>query len=95
MIVTGGENISPVEIESCLSLHPAVAEVAVAGLASERWGEEVTAFVVARTPVGEAELIAHARARLAAYKCPRSVRFVGSLPRTALGKVRRSELAGR
>jgi malonyl-CoA/methylmalonyl-CoA synthetase len=95
LIISGGLNVYPREVEAVLEEHPAVAEVAVAGLASERWGEEVTAFVVARTPVGEAELIAHARARLAAYKCPRSVRFVGSLPRTALGKVRRSELAGR
>jgi acyl-CoA synthetase (AMP-forming)/AMP-acid ligase II len=66
--------------------------VAVAGLPSERWGEQVTAFVVARAPVGAEELVAHARARLAPYKCPRAVRFVAALPRNTLGKVLRTEL---
>ena len=93
LIITGGLNVYPREVELALEQHPAVAEVAVAGLPSERWGEQVTAFVVARTPVGEEELVAHARARLAPYKCPREVRFVASLPRNALGKVVRSELS--
>ncbi len=93
LIITGGLNVYPREVETVLEGHPAVAEVAVAGLPSERWGEQVTAFVVARGPVAEAELLAHARARLAPYKCPRSVRFVAALPRNALGKVRRAELA--
>ncbi|MGH7747204.1 MAG: class I adenylate-forming enzyme family protein, partial [Candidatus Dormibacteria bacterium] len=92
LIISGGLNIHPREVEAVLEEHPAVAEVAVAGLPSERWGEQVTAFVVAREPVDEEELIAHARAHLAPYKCPRAVRFVASLPRNALGKVRRSEL---
>ena len=94
LIITGGLNVYPREVETVLEQHPAVAEVAVVGLPSERWGEEVTAFVVARTPVAEAELIAHARARLAPYKCPRAVRFLDALPRTALGKLRRSQLSG-
>ncbi|HEY2702524.1 MAG TPA: AMP-binding protein [Candidatus Dormibacteraeota bacterium] len=92
MIITGGLNVYPREVEAVLEEHPAVAEVAVAGLPSERWGEQVTAFVVARAPVTEADLVAHARARLAPYKCPRSVRFVAALPRNPLGKVRRAEL---
>jgi malonyl-CoA/methylmalonyl-CoA synthetase len=92
LIITGGLNVYPREVEVVLEQHPAVAEVAVAGLPSERWGEEVTAFVVARSPVAEDELVAHARARLAAYKCPRAIRFVASLPRNALGKVLRTEL---
>lgn len=94
LIISGGYNVYPREVEIVLEEHPAVAEVAVAGLPSERWGEQVTAFVVARSAVGEEELIAHARERLAAYKCPREVRFVAGLPRNALGKVRRSELTG-
>jgi len=93
LIITGGLNVYPREVEAVLEEHPAVAEVAVAGLPSERWGEQVTAFVVARVLVGEEELLAHARARLAPYKCPREVRFVPSLPRNALGKVVRSELS--
>ena len=93
LIITGGLNVYPREVEAVLEEHPAVAEVAVAGLPSERWGEQVTAFVVARVPVGEEELLAHARARLAPYKCPREVRFVPALPRNALGKVVRSELS--
>jgi malonyl-CoA/methylmalonyl-CoA synthetase len=92
LIISGGLNVYPREVEAALEEHPAVAEVAVAGLPSERWGEQVTAFVVARAPVAEDELVAHARARLAPYKCPRAVRFVATLPRNALGKVRRAEL---
>jgi malonyl-CoA/methylmalonyl-CoA synthetase len=92
LIITGGLNVYPREVELVLEEHPAVAEVAVAGLPSERWGEQVTAFVVARAPVGEEELVAHARARLASYKCPRAVRFVAALPRNTLGKVLRTDL---
>jgi malonyl-CoA/methylmalonyl-CoA synthetase len=92
MIITGGLNVYPREVELVLEEHPAVAEVAVAGVPSERWGEEVTAFVVAAAPVEAADLIAYARARLAAYKCPRRVRFLDALPRNAMGKVQRSEL---
>ena len=59
---------------------------------SERWGEEVTAFVVARSPVEANELISYARDRLATYKCPRAVHFIEALPRNAMGKVDRSKL---
>src|SRR5256714_2204817 len=92
LIISGGYNVYPREVEMVLEQHPAVAEVAVAGLPSERWGEEVTAFVVARTPVDAEVLIAHARERLATYKCPRMVRFIEAIPRNAMGKIDRSRL---
>jgi malonyl-CoA/methylmalonyl-CoA synthetase len=94
LIITGGYNVYPAEVEEVLAAHPAVAEVAVVGLASEEWGEQVAAFVV---PAGEAprpeELASFAAARLAPYKRPRVWRTVDALPRNALGKVLRSELA--
>jgi len=92
LIISGGYNVYPREVEMVLEQHPAVAQVAVAGLPSERWGEEVTAFVVARTSVDGQALIAYARERLSTYKCPREVRFVESIPRNAMGKVDRSKL---
>ena len=94
MIVTGGENVSPVEIESVLSLHPAVAEVAVAGLPDERWGQTIAAFVV---PSGEATaeaLDAHCRASaLADFKRPRRYLFIGEIPKSPVGKILRRLLA--
>ena len=92
LIISGGYNVYPREVEMVLEQHPAVAEVAVAGLPSDRWGEEVTAFVVARTPVDAQELIAYTRERLSTYKCPRVVRFIDAIPRNAMGKVDRSAL---
>jgi acyl-CoA synthetase (AMP-forming)/AMP-acid ligase II len=94
MIVSGGENIYPAEVESALSLHPAVADVAVIGVPSERWGEEVKAIVV-REPgahLTEQELIAFARTRIAAFKAPKSVDFVAALPRNPSGKLLKKEL---
>ena len=96
LIISGGFNVYPREVEDVLLGHPAVAEVAVAGVASEEWGEVVTAFVVA-TPGGSGapaaeELIDYCGARLTRYKIPRVVHLVDSLPRNALGKVVRSEL---
>ena len=92
LIITGGFNVYPREVELVLEQHPAVAEVAVVGTPSERWGEEVTAFVVAREPVKAEELIAFARERLSTFKCPRVVRFIDVLPKNAMGKVQRSRL---
>jgi malonyl-CoA/methylmalonyl-CoA synthetase len=93
LIISGGFNVYPREVELVLEEHPGVAEVAVVGLPSERWGEEVTAFVVAAGPPPPAEeLIAFAQARLARFKCPREIRFVAELPRNAMGKVQRSQL---
>jgi malonyl-CoA/methylmalonyl-CoA synthetase len=94
LIITGGFNVYPREVELVLEAHPAVQEVAVAGVASEKWGEEVTAFVVVSgsVPLIESELIAFAHERLASYKCPKRVVTVDKLPRNAMGKVQRSVL---
>jgi 2-furoate---CoA ligase len=90
MIITGGENVSPVEIESCLSLHPGVLEVAVVGLADEKWGQVVTAFVRRGGLVTEQELEGYCRTSgLANFKRPRRFVFVGALPRSPVGKLLR------
>jgi len=94
MIVSGGENIYPVEVENVLASHPEIAEVAVVGMPHERWGETPKAFVVRRpgAAVDADGVIAHARAGMATYKCPTSVEFVDALPRNAAGKVLKREL---
>jgi 2-furoate---CoA ligase len=93
MIITGGENVSPVEIESCLSLHAAVSEVAVVGLPDERWGKIVAAFVKRRAPVEPDALDAFCRASgLANFKRPRRYVFVDSIPKSPVGKLLRRKL---
>ncbi len=94
MIITGGLNVYPREVEIALESHPSVAEAAVAGVADERWGERVTAWVVLADGQGfdEAALIAHARTLLAGYKCPKRVFQLAALPRNQLGKIVRSAL---
>ena len=94
MIITGGLNVYPREVEIALEGHPSVAEAAVAGVPDERWGERVTAWVVLQDEHGfdEATLIAHARTLLAGYKCPKRVFQVAALPRNQLGKIVRSAL---
>jgi fatty-acyl-CoA synthase len=94
VIITGGENVSSIEVEDCLYQHPAVAEAAVIGVPDEKWGETVKALVVLRTADGatEAELIEHCRARLAHFKCPTSVELREALPRTATGKLQKFKL---
>jgi 2-furoate---CoA ligase len=96
MIITGGENVSPVEIESCLSLHPAVLEVAVVGLADEKWGKVVTAFVKRKAAVTEQDLEQFCRTSgLANFKRPRRFVFVDALPKSPVGKLlRRLLVAG-
>jgi 2-furoate---CoA ligase len=96
MIITGGENVSPVEIESCLSLHPAVDEVAVVGIADMRWGKIVAAFVKRSRPVSEVELEQFCRTSgLANFKRPRSYVFVEAIPKSPVGKLlRRLLVAG-
>jgi 2-furoate---CoA ligase len=90
MIITGGENVSPVEIESCLSLHPAVSEVAVAGCPDPRWGKIVTAFIKRRSPVEEADLDVYCRAAgLPSHKLPRRYVFVTAIPKSPVGKLLR------
>jgi len=95
LIITGGFNVYPREVELVLETHPSVGEVAVAGLPSEDWGEEVTAFVVpsGASPLDERELIAFARERLATYKCPRRIVVLEKLPRNAMGKIERKKLS--
>ena len=94
MIITGGLNVYPREVEIALETHPSVAEAAVAGIPDQRWGEQVTAWVVLRDGhyLDEAAVIAHARTQLAAYKCPKRVYQLTELPRNQLGKILRSAL---
>ncbi len=93
MIITGGENVSPVEIESCLSLHTAVSEVAVVGLSDERWGKVVTAFIKSRNAVTAEELDAYCRSSgLANFKRPRRYVFVTEIPKSPVGKLLRRKL---
>jgi 2-furoate---CoA ligase len=96
MIITGGENVSPVEIESCLSLHPAVSEVAVVGLPDEKWGKIVVAFVKRNTAVTESDLEQFCQTSgLANFKRPRRFVFVDAIPKSPVGKLlRRLLVAG-
>jgi fatty-acyl-CoA synthase len=97
VIISGGENISSVEVESVLLRHPAVQEAAIVGLPHERWGEAPHAFVVVTqgAQTDEAELREFARANLAHFKAPHSVTFVQELPKTATGKIQKYILRGR
>jgi acyl-CoA synthetase (AMP-forming)/AMP-acid ligase II len=94
VIISGGENVSSIEVEDALFSHPAVAEAAVIGVPDDKWGETVKGLVV-RVPgsdVTESDLIAHCRDRLAHYKCPTSVEFRDELARTATGKLQKYKL---
>jgi fatty-acyl-CoA synthase len=97
LIISGGENISSIEVEGVLYQHPGVLDAAIVAAPDERWGEIPKAVVVCKPGVtlDEAELIGFCRERLAHYKCPRSVDFVESLPRTATGKVQKAVLRDR
>ncbi|TDW21920.1 long-chain-fatty-acid--CoA ligase [Kribbella kalugense] len=94
IVISGGENISTVEIEHALEAHDSVLEVAVIGIPDDKWGERPKAFVVRQpgSTVDEAELIAHLRAHIAKYKVPKAVEFVEQLPRTSTGKIQKFEL---
>jgi acyl-CoA synthetase (AMP-forming)/AMP-acid ligase II len=94
MIISGGENIYPAEVERVLAEHPAVADVAVIGVPDDKWGEVPKAVVVAAPghPPTEAELMAFCRDRLAHYKCPTSVDVVDELPRNPTGKILKKDL---
>jgi malonyl-CoA/methylmalonyl-CoA synthetase len=93
LIITGGYNVYPREVEDALAAHPGVAEAAVIGVPDDEWGEVVTAFVVARDPQIDVETLQrHARERLAPYKVPRQVHFVAALTRNAMGKVVKQRL---
>jgi len=94
MIVSGGENVYPREVEEVLYQHPAVAEAAVIGVPSEMWGEEVKAIIVRKdgVSVSAEDLLAFCKGRLGGYKRPRSVDFVEALPRNPSGKVLKKDL---
>ena len=92
MIISGGMNVYPAEIEAALLEHPAVGDVAVFGVPSDEWGETVHAVVVEREPVEDGALVAFARERLASYKVPRTFSRIDEIPRTASGKTLKREL---
>jgi len=94
VIISGGENVSSIEVEDVMFAHPSVAEVAIIGVPDEKWGETVKALVVL-APGAEAsdrELIDHCRSQLSHYKCPTSVDFREELARTATGKLQKFKL---
>jgi acyl-CoA synthetase (AMP-forming)/AMP-acid ligase II len=94
VIITGGENVSSIEVEDCLFQHPAVAEAAVIGVPDEKWGETIKALVVLRpgATATERDLVEHCRSRMAHYKCPTSVEIRDALVRTATGKLQKFKL---
>ncbi|MNT47394.1 Long-chain-fatty-acid--CoA ligase FadD13 [compost metagenome] len=94
MIVSGGENIFTAEVENAIASHPDVAQGAVIGIPSDKWGEAVHAVIVrkAGASVTDQEIIAHCRERIAGYKVPRSVEFREALPLSSVGKVLKTEL---
>jgi long-chain acyl-CoA synthetase len=94
MIVTGGENVYPAEVENVLAKHPDVADVAVVGVPDERWGEAVKAVVVRRegSDVTDKDLITFAREHLAGFKLPKTVDFTDALPRNPSGKLLKREI---
>lgn len=94
VIITGGENVSSIEVEDAVFSHPGVAEVAVIGVPDDKWGEMVLALVVAAEghEVSEADIIAHTKTKLAGYKCPKRVEFRDELARTATGKLQKFKL---
>ena len=94
MIISGGENVYPAEVENAIYANPKVADVAVIGVPDEKWGEAVKACVVVKEgqELSEAEVIAHAREHIAGYKCPKSIDFIDALPRNPSGKILRKDL---
>jgi fatty-acyl-CoA synthase len=94
VIITGGENVSSIEVEDCLFQHPAVLETAVIGIPDQKWGETIKALVVVRPghTATEPELIEFCRGRMAHFKCPTSIEFRDTLLRTATGKLQKFKL---
>lgn len=94
VVISGGENISTIEVEHAILSHPEILEAAVVGVPDDKWGERPKAFVVTASgaQLHETEVIAHVKSRLASFKAPRSVEFVNELPKTSTGKIRKNEL---
>ncbi|WP_314733324.1 AMP-binding enzyme [Anaerobacillus sp. CMMVII] len=94
MIITGGENVFPLEVEHVIAEHDEVAEVAVVGIGDEKWGEVVTAFIVPKDKavITETDIEIHCKAYLGGYKVPKIIRFVTQLPKTAVGKIDKKQL---
>ena len=97
MIITGGENIYPREVEEVLYAHPKIAEAAVIGIPDPKWGEAVKAVVVVKpgTTATEEEIIAFCRERIAGFKCPKSTDFVANLPKNPAGKILKKDIRER
>jgi long-chain acyl-CoA synthetase len=95
VVITGGVNVYPAEVERVLATHPSVSDCAVIGVPDDEWGESVLAVVVASAPVSADQLVAHCREQLSSYKCPRAIDFVDELDVDPLGKVRKRELRDR
>ena len=94
VIISGGENVSSIEVEGAIFSHPDVTEVAVIGVPDEKWGELVMALVVKKpeSTLSESELIAYSKTKLAGYKCPKRIEFRTELARTATGKLQKFKL---
>ena len=94
MIVSGGENIYPAEVENALLSHPQIADAAVIGIPDDKWGEATKAFIVQADgePLDEAEVISYVRTQIAGYKCPKTVEHINELPRNPSGKILRKDL---
>jgi fatty-acyl-CoA synthase len=92
VIISGGENISSIEVENALLAHADVADAGVVGVPDARWGERPVAYVVLRGDASAADLVAHLRARIAHYKVPDRIEFLDALPRTSTGKVLKRDL---
>ena len=94
MIVSGGENVYPAEVESVLAACNGIAEVAVIGVPDKRWGEAVKALVISQpgADISARDITAFARQHMAGFKCPKSIDFVDSIPRTPSGKILKKEL---
>ena len=92
IIISGGENISSIEVEGVLHGHPAVSDAAVIGVADERWGERPVAYVVVNDSVTSNDLREHCRTELAGFKVPDAFHLIDELPRSSTGKIRKTEL---
>lgn len=94
MIITGGENVYPLEIEHWLCAHPSIREAAVVGMPDEKWGEVVTAFIVLEegAVLGEQEAKMHCRQKLGGYKIPKVIKTIGQMPKTHVGKIDKKQL---